>query len=257
MGKWCFQPGVIPEKLDEPYLSQLKAVAAVFSPHLVVNCDDNVNAGTEEKPRYVRMYALQVRAFWSVLSSLGEPDGAFFGPGSAAETLPEAVSRLFEWVQQFKGCGVFAPGVDIMAGVYGPATEEKRKRVMLMGVIPGVWPSDPPEASGLVASGRSYFGTGYTSQLSLEGQVALAKVGAGLRFCYPREGTAGGSILVPHPTWPNHRFGEREDLPAAVAAELLKSPLLGELTEQRNQNKIGWREAGLPGEQYRVFAFVQ
>ena len=77
-----------------------------------------------------------------------------------------------------------------------------------------------------------------------------------MRFLFPRPGTPGPALLVPHPGYPAIRF-EREELSERVGGELVSCDLLGELTEERNNQKMGWREIGLPGEQYRCFAFVQ
>lgn len=92
---------------------------------------------------------------------------------------------------------------------------------------------------------------------------ALHEIGNGMKLAIARDGS--GAKLIPDRKWKP----EADELPisADAATALLESGLLHELTEhgepppdQRKRHegyRTGWREAGLPGEQYRLFVCIQ
>lgn len=88
----------------------------------------------------------------------------------------------------------------------------------------------------------------------------MHKIGNGMRLAIARDGS--GAKLIPSRSAPET---QEEPISANVAQSLI--PLLHELTEhgeppadQRKRYegyRIGWREAGLPGDQYRLFVCIQ
>jgi len=91
------------------------------------------------------------------------------------------------------------------------------------------------------------------------GRLVGNLIGCGFRLCIPRDAKRHpGAMLIllgvgplPRPTM------------AAVGVEqstvddLLSAGLLGELPEHRTSAKMGWRECGYPGDDFRVYAFIQ
>lgn len=96
-----------------------------------------------------------------------------------------------------------------------------------------------------------------------ETRAAFDKIGKGMKLAIARDGSVAKLI-------PDHRIDSslREEPVSEVVCEaLLTSGLLHELTEhgeppveERRQHegyRMGWREVGLPGEQYRLFVCMQ
>lgn len=99
--------------------------------------------------------------------------------------------------------------------------------------------------------------------MDIDTAKTLDKIGHGMRLAIARDGS--GARLIP-----DRRFSPDADeqlLSAEVAESLLQGGLLHELTEhgeppasERKPNegyRAGWRETGLPGEQYRIFVMTQ
>ena len=99
--------------------------------------------------------------------------------------------------------------------------------------------------------------------LDPETRSALDKIGSGMKLAIAKDGS--GAKLIPDP-----RRGDaspEEPISDAVCESLLASGLLHQLTEHGEppveQRKLGegyrcgWREIGLPGDQYRLWVCVQ
>jgi hypothetical protein len=230
-------------KADGVQLDRLQTLGRLF-PYLYIHYSSRANWGTRDAPKFAPMYISEVKFPMSVLY-----DGCLFGPGSGpCATLGELIAALWAWVMPFRSCGVFEP-LSGSEGVYGPVTEEKRDRVRLFGVIPGRWPEGGHASVAGLNTGSWQRGR------SLEAIVGLAKIGLCMRLCMPRG--LGEPKLIPHPKWPC-AWNAEETIPRPVADEMLASGLLGEFPEDTGSgSKIGWRDAGLPGDLYHVYAFVQ
>lgn len=231
-------------KADGIQLDRLQMLGRLF-PFLYIHYSSRGNWGTKDDPKFEPMYISEIKFPMSVLYG-----GALFGPGSGpCATLGELIAALWAWVEPFRGCGVFEP-LTGSAGVYGPVTEEKRDRVRLFGLIPGRWP-EAGHYAAMVGRDECCFQRGR----SLEAIVGFAKIGQCMRLCVPRG--LGEPKLIPHPKWPC-AWNAAEDIPRSVADEMIASGLLGELPEYTGEgSKIGWRDAGLPGVAYHVYAMLQ
>lgn len=79
-----------------------------------------------------------------------------------------------------------------------------------------------------------------------------------LRLLVPKDGSMPHLIADPryHDIKPEAKSLERT-VPPVVVRQLVKAGFIGALTENRNNQKMGWREAGLPGETNDVYCCVQ
>jgi len=89
--------------------------------------------------------------------------------------------------------------------------------------------------------------------LGEEAIKVMDSFGMGMRLAVPRNGE-GDCKVIPTPHW-----GDFEEFVVSreTVDELLSSGLLGELTEERVNDKLGWRECGLPGDKYHLYACIQ
>lgn len=79
-----------------------------------------------------------------------------------------------------------------------------------------------------------------------------------MRLLVPKDGSTPKLIADPRfRDMKPQAVNEERDVPLAVVQQLIRAGLIGALTEHRNQGKIGWREAGLPGETNEVYCLVQ
>lgn len=90
--------------------------------------------------------------------------------------------------------------------------------------------------------------------LSRTARRILQKMRDGMILAIRRDPDQGANRLM---NFPGHKAGEDQDVTPEVFDELLKAGLISELPEQRTRNRIGWREAGLPGDLYYIYACVQ
>ena len=88
-----------------------------------------------------------------------------------------------------------------------------------------------------------------------ESRKVLDEIGHGMRLGIPRF-KAGSARLIADPRYPDPNRKERDVSPEAVD-DLMNSGILGELPEHRTNQKLGWRECGLPGKKYKLYACVQ
>ena len=94
-----------------------------------------------------------------------------------------------------------------------------------------------------------------TIGMSAGARAILDSFQNGFALCVPR--VSGRPKLVQR-NWARERNPEPDRaVDRKDVAELLASGLVGELTEHRNNQKIGWRESGLPGKSHRVYLCVQ
>jgi len=85
-------------------------------------------------------------------------------------------------------------------------------------------------------------------------RAAFVEIGNGMRLAVPRDQSGPAELI------PDHRFNpgfSRRAISDVAVAALLKSGLLAEMPEHRTDDKVGWREAGLPGEHFRIYACLQ
>lgn len=87
-------------------------------------------------------------------------------------------------------------------------------------------------------------------------RAVFDKIGHGMRLGVPREPGIPARLLRDERFRPGPELAE-QDLSASTVKELLDSGLLAELTEHRNNGKVGWREASLPGDRYHIYACLQ
>jgi hypothetical protein len=79
-------------------------------------------------------------------------------------------------------------------------------------------------------------------------------MGSGKRLIIRRDG-GGPPKLVDDPRFPSSV--PDEDVELYDVSQLIEAGWISELTEHTTNNKIGWREAGLPGETHHVYACTQ
>jgi hypothetical protein len=249
------EPGSGPAEilgLETVFYQQLFACALLLRPHLWLHKLDSVNWGDNEHPRNGPCYQVQVRGDFSFLK-----DGAFFGLGAARETLAGAINSFYCQLLTFQGCGVFLPvrGVQLA----GPAERELRQRAHLVGIVPGNWPLEDSE---LMCGASGFFSRESVEGRSLEADIALRKLGHGMRLARYRSPFISGVkgtpdrvyALIPDRricTWPT------EDLPTSVAEELLAMKIFVEQDRKRQGNRAGWEESGLPGDEFVIWCFAQ
>ena len=88
-------------------------------------------------------------------------------------------------------------------------------------------------------------------------------MGTGMRLAIPRQAIGHARLLRDPRYSPISTFREvirleiEADVPERVVKELQDRGLIWELTEFGEGNRIGWREAGLPGESYRLYVCTQ
>jgi hypothetical protein len=92
-----------------------------------------------------------------------------------------------------------------------------------------------------------------TLGLTPEALVVLNEIGQDMRLAVSR--LSGDAKLIRDPrlnlTLPEHTVSPE------IVKELIAKRLISELTEFTDNCKLGWREMGLPGEAYHLYACTQ
>jgi hypothetical protein len=91
-----------------------------------------------------------------------------------------------------------------------------------------------------------------------ECSMVVGLMGQGLRLLVPKDGTLPHLIADPryHDIRPDAKKLERK-VSRIVVQQLIKAGSIGALTEFRNNQKLGWREACLSGKTNHVYFLVQ
>ena len=87
-----------------------------------------------------------------------------------------------------------------------------------------------------------------------ESQDVMDEIGQGMILAQHRVND-GLFVMFKRGPW-NPPF-ENHLVDINVGRELLSSGLLSELTEHRNNQKVGWRELDLPGEEFKFYLMIQ
>lgn len=115
------------------------------------------------------------------------------------------------------------------------------------------WPEDAPTGA---EAGRQPWASreALRRTWSAEALTLYREIGEGMRLLlHPKNGLAR---LVKHPRFDS--FGHRErEVDRHIVDELLRSGWLRELPEHETDHVVGWRESGLPGEEFHVYACLQ